>query len=298
MSTMFEENVLKSEDVIILKADATGAIERLIVQHKIIKKPRVRHFSQECILLSLPLEMFLYVIAHLDVRDVESLGMTCKDLKNLTRRLFVPRVVLPLSEESMVMLGGPAGRFVLSICSSVNLRLWENKEFEDMLRRMNLQHVKEVKFVGNNYSNHKDGEGLIRAYKSVLKNIFLTKKYIRKLDISIDSTEECYRQLERLKEMPNLEELCLRSSGLRAQFNEIMPEERTLNALLNNTLRGLRIVTFELKGFTMHWGDYSKCFELQICSKTIQTLKLQYSKNVDLSVIDAEQLKKIQIVSN
>jgi len=298
LSTLLDENVLKSEDVLILKADATHAIEKLIVQHTIVKKPRVRHFSQDCILLSLPLEIFLSVTIHLDVSDVESLGMTCKDLNNMIRRIFVPRVVLPLSEKNMELLGGPAGRFVLSICSSVNIRLWAKTEFEEMLKKINLKYVKEVKFVGNNYNNLKDGGGLISTYKSVMNKIVLRKKFVRKLDISIDSTDECYMHLEKLKEMPFLEELCLRSSGHRAQWNEIMPQERTLNELLKNTLKGLKISTLELKGFTMPWGDHSRYFEIQIFSRTIQSLKLQYSKNCELTHIDADKLKEIQIISD
>jgi len=299
LSTLLEENVLKSEDVLILKADATGAIDRLIVQHNISKKPRVRNFSQDCVLLSLPLEIFLSVTAHLDVRDVESLSMTCKDLNNMIRRIFVPRVVLPLSEQNMQLLGGPAGRFVLSLCSSLNIRLWASTEFEELLNKMNLQYVKDVKFVGNNYNNLEDGGGgLITAYKNVMKNIVLHKKFVRKLDISIDSSHECYMQLERLKEMPFLEELCLRSSGFRSQWNQIMPQERTLSELLKNTLKGLKISTLELKAFTMPWGDYSRNVEIQIFSRTIQTLKLQYSKNCELTCIDADKLKEIQISSD
>ena len=53
-----------------------------------------------------------------------------------------------------------------------------------------------------------------------------------------------------------------------------------------------------MKGFTTPWENYSKCFEIQIYSKTIQTLKLQYCKIYELSAIDAEQLKEIQIESD
>ena len=186
--------------------------------------------SQNSSLLSLPLELFLIVSTHLDVTDIENLAMTCKDMSNFVRRVFVTRVVMPLSEHSMAQLGGSSGRCVLSLASSVNIRLWGERGYEEMLKKMNLKFVKNVKFVGNNYSvGFGEGEGLISGYKSIMENIFLCKKFVRKLDISIDSSEECYRQLDRLKEMPCLEELCLRSSGLRAQFNETMPEDRTLN---------------------------------------------------------------------
>jgi len=289
LSTMLEENVLNDEDIILLKADATAAIDKLIVQHKIVKKPNPRQFSQNCILLSLPLEMFLSVVVHLDVRDVESLGMTCRDLNNMMRTIFVPRVVLPLSEQNMEIIDG---RFVLSLSSNVIIKLWGvNNEFEKILEKMNLTHVKEVKFIGNNYKVH--GGGLSSTYKRALGNMFLGQKYVRKLEISIDSSEECYNQLQRLKEMPFLEELCLRSSG---GFS-MVPCDRTLNEVLKDTLQELKIHTFELNGIAKSW-DMSKDFELKIYSETIQTLKIQNSKNMELTEIVANNLKEIQIISD
>jgi len=290
LSTMLEENVLKDEDVILLKADATAVIDSLIVQHKIWRKPEVRQFSQSCILLSLPLEMFLSVVAYLGVKDVENLGMTCKGLNNLTRRIFVPRVLLPLSEKNLDLLDG---RFVLSLSSNVSIGLWGvNNEYEQMLKKLNLIYVKEVKFVGNNYKVNYGG--LTSSYKRILGNIFLSKKFVRKLDISIDSTEECYRQLQSLKEMPFLNELCLRSSG---GFSQAQIYERTLNEILKDTLKELKIQTFELKGFIMPWDD-SGFYELQIYSKTIRKLKLSYSKNMELTDIVAGNLKELLIASD
>merc|ERR1712013_267662 len=190
---------------------------------------------------------------------------------------FVPRVVLPLSEKNMELL---EDRFVLSLSSNVNIRLWGvSHEFEDILKKMNLSHVKEVKFVGNNYSVC--GGGLTSIYKKTLGNIFLCKKFIRKLDISIDSSEECYRQLKRLNEMPFLEELSLRSSG---GFSN--GKSWVLNWILEETLRELKIHTFELKGFALSWDLYED-FELRI-----------YSKNIQITEIVAENLKEIQIFSD
>jgi len=296
-----EENVLKSKDVVILKADASMAIKRLIVPLKIIKKPRIRRVSQDFRLLFLPLEIFLKVTTYLNVNDIQNLGMTCKDLNNLVARSFVPRVVLPLSERNMELLGGPNGRFVLSLRSNVNIRLWgwgSEGGFEEMLKKMNLTYLKEVQFVGKNY-NYKsiDGGGLITAYKSVMRNIFLEKSFIRRLDISIDSSEECFSQLKRLKEMSFLEELCLRSSDFRWQHNIIMPNEIPLNKLLKETLTGLPIRGLELKGFSMPWSDSGR-FEIEIFSKSIQTLKLQCNKNCELTAIEAENLKEITIITD
>merc|ERR1719322_52921 len=113
----------ENEDVRILKVDATKAINSMIVQNELIEKPKARQPSQNFSLLSLPLEIFLIITTYLDVKDVENLGTTCEDLSNLVRRVFVPKVVLPLSAQNMELLEGPNGRFVLSLCSTINIRL-------------------------------------------------------------------------------------------------------------------------------------------------------------------------------
>jgi len=291
------EIILKDNEIFLLKCDAANAIDRLIVQ-QIHKKPRVRQISQLSELLSLPQELFLSISVFLDIKDVENLGRVCKDLDNLVKRTFLLRVVLPLSEQSLKQLGGPGGRYILSLSSSVNIRLWGEGGYEEMLKKnMNLKYLKEVKFVGNNYSYEFRG-GLISGYKSILQNILFSKKYLRKIDISIDSSEECYRQLQRLKEMPYLEELCLRSSGLRRQYNETMPEERKLNQILNDTLAKIKIKKLELKGFKMPWEPYTDFFGIEIFSDSIQVLKLHYSKNFELAAIKARNLKNIEISSD
>ena len=289
---------LKDDDIFILKSNATNAIGLLVVQ-QIPKKPQIRQVSQISELLSLPLELFLSICVFLDVKDVENLGRVCKDLDNLVKRTFLPRVILPLSEQSLRQLGGPGGRFILSLSSSVNIRLWGEGGFETMLREnMNLKYLKEVKFVGNNYSVEYRG-GLISGYKNIMKNILFNKKYLRKIDISIDSSEECYRQLQRLKDLPYLEELSLRSSGLGGQFNRTMPEGRKLNQMLKDTLANLNIQSLELKGFNTPWEEYTECFGMEIFSDTIQVLKLDYySKTFELAAIKAVNLKEIQISSD
>ena len=288
---------LKDEDIFILKSNATNAIDQLIVQ-QIPKKPLIKQVSQISELLSLPLELFLSICVYLNVRDVENLGRVCKDLNNLVKRTFLPRVILPLSEQSLRQLGGPGGRFILSLSSSVNISLWGEGGFETMLREnMNLKYLKEVKFVGNNYSLEFRG-GLISGYKNIMKNILFNKKYLRKIDISIDSSEECYRQLQRLKDLPYLEELSLRSSGLRSQETRTMPEGRNLNQILNDTLANLKIKSLELKGFNTPWESYTECFGIEIFSDTIQVLKLHYSKTFELAAIKAVNLKEIQIISD
>lgn len=238
------------------------------------------------------------VTTHLNVKDVQNLSMTCKDLNNLVARIFVRRVMLPLSARNMEMLGGPNGRFVLSLRSRENIRLWgwgTEGRVEAMLMKMNLTYLKEVEFVGNNYNFNKiiDGWGLISAYNSVMKNILLRKSFIRKLDILVDSSEECYIQLQRLKKMSFLEELCLRSRDCMWQHNIRTPNEITLNKLLKETLTGLKIRTLELKGFSMPWDQDSGFFKIEIFSKSIQTFKLQCSKNCELATIEAENLKEI-----
>ena len=74
---MLDQNLLKDEDeeILMLKADASNAIEKLIVQPEIAKKPRARQMSKNISLISLPLELFLIVSTHLDVKDVENLGV-------------------------------------------------------------------------------------------------------------------------------------------------------------------------------------------------------------------------------
>jgi hypothetical protein len=221
ISAITEDNFLKDDDVLLLKTDATRAIEKLIVQHEIPKKPTLRNksrrvgFVQDSGLIFLPLEILLDITTHMDTSDVENLGRTCKDLQLLVNMTFVTRVVLPLSEKNMEKLGG---RFVLSLSSSVNIRLWEDGVFERLLKSMNLKYLKEVKFVGSNYRDVWRG-GLSTGYRSILRNIFFRKKYIRKLDLSMDSSEECYKLLESLKGMAHLEELSLRSSRFRSSHN-------------------------------------------------------------------------------
>jgi len=293
----------ENEDVRILKVDATKAINSMIVQNELIEKPKARQPSQNFSLLSLPLEIFLIITTYLDVKDVENLGTTCEDLSNLVRRVFVPKVVLPLSAQNMELLEGPNGRFVLSLCSTINIRLLGLKgEFESMLKRnMNLKYLKEIKFIGNNYYYNNDdvGGGLIPAYKSVMRNIFLTKHFVRKLDISFDNSEECFKQLQGLKKMLFLEELSLRSSDFRPQFNEMLYEERNLNEILRGTLRDLKIRSLELKIMTMGRDQFggSGVYGIQIFSKSIQMLKLQFGKNCQLSAIEAEKLKEIVIMT-
>jgi len=284
----------KDNEIFILESDSTNAIEQLIIQ-QIPKKPKFRKFSQKTELLALPLEIFLNFSVYLDIKDIENLRMVCKDLANLVNKTFIPRVVLPLSQKSLNHLGG---RFILGLFSNVNIRLWGEGGFETLLKtRMNLKYLKEVKFVGNNYSLVYRG-GLISGYLSIMKNIFLSKKYVRKLDISIDSSEECYEQLQRLKKMTFLEELCLRSSDFRSQYNRTMPEGRGLNQLLLDTLTGLNIKTLELKGFRTPWESYTDTFGIEIVSDTIKVLKLHYSKTFELSAIKAVNLEEIEISSD
>merc|ERR1719392_96783 len=90
---------------------------------------------------------------------------------------------------------------------------------------------------------------------------------------------------KRLKEMSFLEELCLRSRDCTWQHNIMMPNEITLNKLLKETLTGLNIRNLELKGFSMPW-DNTGVFEIEIFSKSIQTLKLQCNKNGELTTIE------------
>ena len=72
---MLDENVLKDDDLLLLKTDATNVIERLIVQHKIPMKPNFRKSSnklsleQNSKLLSLPLEIFVSITTQIDVSD-------------------------------------------------------------------------------------------------------------------------------------------------------------------------------------------------------------------------------------
>jgi len=297
ISEILEDNLLNGEDVLLLKTDATSAIEKLIVQHDIPKKPSFRNksrrvgFVQESELFSLPLEILIEITTHIDTSDVENLGRTCKDLELLVNMTFVSRVVLPLSEKNMERLGG---RFVLSLCSSVNIRLWGDGVFESLLKSMNLKYLKEVKFVGNNYRNVSRG-GLSTGYKSILRNIFLNKKYIRKLDLSLDSSEEYYKLLERLRGMPHLEELCLRSSRFRCSHSGSKQEEKTLNQVLRNTLSGLQIRSFELKGVVVSWEADQTDYYLEIVSDSIEVLKLEYHKNYHLGAIEARKLQSLQV---
>ena len=193
VSTMLDENVLKDDDLLLLKTDATNAIERLIVQHKIPVKPNFRKNSkklslkQNSKLLYLPLEIFISITSQIDVSDVENLARTCKDLNVLVNRTFITQVVLPLSVMNMEKLGGRNGRYVLSLSSNANIRLWNEGEFECMLQGMNLKYLKEVKFVGNNYGVMSGG-GLIRGYKSIMKNIFHSKRYVRKMIVQRSTT--------------------------------------------------------------------------------------------------------------
>jgi len=191
-----------------------------------------------------------------------------------------------------VQVSGSRGRYVLSLTSSLNIRLWEEGEYEAILNKMNLTYVKHVKFVGNNYSvGCSGGGGLINGYKSIMENVFLCKQYVRKLDISIDSSEECSMLLNRLKEMPCLEELCLRSSGFIAQWNQTRP---TLNEVISDTLEGLEIKSLELKGFSMPEYDI---VGIKIFSHSIQYLKLEYGKEFEIETIEAANLRKIEIAS-
>ena len=128
MATMLDENVLKDDEVLLLKVDATNAVEKLIVQHKIPDKPTFRKsqklgHEQMAKILSLPLEIFIDITNRISVKDVENLGRTCKNLNILVNRTFITRLVLPLSVENMDKLGGKSGRYILSLTSNVNIRL-------------------------------------------------------------------------------------------------------------------------------------------------------------------------------
>ena len=84
-----------------------------------------------------------------------------------------------MSEQSLSQLGGPGGRFILSLSSSVNIRLWGEGGFETILREnMNLKYLKEVKFVGNNYSLEFRG-GLISGYKNIMNKLGLSCAKLR-----------------------------------------------------------------------------------------------------------------------
>ena len=57
--------------------------------------------------------------------------------------------------------------------------------------------------------------------------------------------------------------------------------------MLQETLRKLKNHTFELKGFAMSW-DLTEDFELHIFYKSIQTLKIQHSENMEKTELAAE----------
>ena len=316
---LVEDNILPDQtddDIILLKADASKAIRKLIVQDQVVGKPRrVRSVkrkseamdnsvqNQKSFIEKLPLELMLLITFHLDLRDVENLSRTCTLLEAVITNNFVTNVIMPLSESNLQKLNR-SGRNILSLTSSVNIRMWnwnDEKQYERMLSKLKLKYVKEVKFIGPNYDMRWEGTGgLIPGYISIVNNVFLSKKFIRKLEISVDNSPDCLDYLNKLKTLPCLTDLSIRSSDIRSTTPAFKQSKITLNRLLAEMLDGLKITTLEMKSFKMRWEkiDGFYYYKINLKSNFIRRLKIECNKQIKLASVDAPELKELVIESD
>ena len=117
----------EDDEVQFVKSYPENTIGEIIVQHIIPKKPnKILMSIQEPLskLVSLSVELLLKITTDFEVEDVENLGKTCIDLNIKINSLFITRLVLPLSQSNFKKLGGRSGRFILSLTSSLNVRIW------------------------------------------------------------------------------------------------------------------------------------------------------------------------------
>ena len=158
-----------------------------------------------------------------------------------------------------------------------------------------------MKFIGPNYDLRREGSGgLIPGYISIINNVFLSKKFIRKLEISVDNSPECLDYLNKLKTLPCLTDLSIRSSDIRDCRPNFKQSDITLNRLLAEMLDGLKITTLELKSFKMRWEETDGVFyyNMNLKSNFIRKLKIECSKQIKLASVDAPELKELVIESD
>jgi len=286
----------EGDDIIVMKCDYSEWIRKRVVQHDIPHlrlKPQIEN-ENETGLLDVPVELIFMIISELGIKEVGSLSKTCRYFYNFVNDNFVKEVLLPLSSENMPKVSGENGRHILRLSSNVNIRWWQSG-FEGMLNSLKLKYLKEIKFVGPNYYTSGDKTFLLDEYKKILSSVVLTKSHLRRIDISLELTEQYCTILQQLKRLPRLEELCLRPH----RFNQRRDTVLSLNQVLKQILQGLRIKTFELTKLQDDAGFGQPCsyFGLIVSSEYIENFILHMGKELYLGDIHAMNLRKLTIHS-
>ena len=272
----------------------------------------------------LPVEILLRILDHLCIQDIVNLTRTSKDLhKDITDTFELRETTMSVFNNHIVEQVTKDDKQILSLCSNVNIQAWEYQDwlrskgdgthyieidsdtdsgedqtdtygrgnFENLLKDMKLKYVRNVKFIGTNYGTNDHRGLLIPLYKSAMRNIFINKEFIQKLEISVDTSQECFNYLGKLKNMKFLKKLILRSSQREALYG-IRDGPITLSKMLKNTLDGLGILYLRLRNFGTVWlSKNSNVFELE--SATIQSLQIEQMKGVKLGGLNVPNLTRL-----
>jgi len=283
-------------------------------------KAAVHDDQRENQLKRIPVEILHRILSHLDLDDIVNLCQTSKKLnEDITKSFELRRVHLLQTDYHFSILTSRCQESVkknrkqiLSFAFNGNIGLWEYTNwlktdglrtpyidmeiddedenshgkgtFEKHLKKLKLKYVKDVKFIGPNYGGHEYALLLTQQYKSTLRNVFLSKKFIRKLEISADSTQECYEYLGLLKNMKFLKELILRSRS----FDRPAGVGYNLSQLLANTLNGLNIQSLCLKN---NGVNHQSRIEME--SPYIEVLQIENDKHTKLGCFKLPNLREM-----